>query len=102
MLKKIKISKYNETIYYEKLENGLEVYMWPNSNVSSFYATLSVKYGSVDTSFKIKNNKIHYIPQNIIYKISQLKRFHFLFAYVILYYPWCFFRLFVLNFLDKI
>ena len=50
MLKKIKINKYNETVYYEKLDNGLEVYMWPNENVNSYYATLSVKYGSVDTN----------------------------------------------------
>ena len=72
MLKKIKISKYNETIYYEKLENGLEVYMWPNSNVSSFYATLSVKYGSVDTSFKIKN-KTYEVSEGIAHFLEHLK-----------------------------
>ena len=55
MLKKLTINKYNETIYYDKLDNGLEVYMWPQTNVSNFYATLSVKYGSIDTEFKIGN-----------------------------------------------
>ena len=72
MLKKIKINKYNETIYYEKLDNGLDVYMWPNNNVSSYYATLSVKYGSVDTNFKIKN-KTYEVSKGIAHFLEHVK-----------------------------
>ena len=72
MLKKIKINKYNETVYYEKLDNGLEVYMWPNENVNSYYATLSVKYGSVDTNFKIKN-KTYEVSKGIAHFLEHVK-----------------------------
>ena len=72
MLKKIKINKYNETIYYEKLDNGLDVYMWPNNNVSSYYATLSVKYGSVDTNFRIKN-KTYEVSKGIANFLEHVK-----------------------------
>lgn len=72
MLKKIEINKYNETIYYEKLDNGLEVYMWPNNNVSSYYATLSVKYGSIDTNFKIKN-KTYEVSKGIAHFLEHVK-----------------------------
>lgn len=72
MLKKLTISKYNETVYYDKLDNGLEVYMWPQANVSNFYATLSVKYGSIDTEFKI-GNKTHQVSKGIAHFLEHVK-----------------------------
>lgn len=72
MLKKLTISKYNETVYYDKLDNGLEVYMWPQENVSNFYATLSVKYGSIDTDFKI-GNKTYQVSKGIAHFLEHVK-----------------------------
>ena len=43
----------NEKIYVYNTKCGLPIYMWVNEKVSSMYASLSVKYGSVHTKFKI-------------------------------------------------
>ena len=52
----------NEKIYVYKTKCGLPIYMWVNEKVSSMYAALSVKYGSVHTKFKIgkKVYEVHY------------------------------------------
>lgn len=56
-MKEININKVNEKIYYDKCDNGLEIYMWINEHVNDYFATLNVKYGSLDTNFKIKNKE---------------------------------------------
>ena len=38
-MKKITINQTNEVLYYEKLNNGLEVYIVPNKNQKNFYGT---------------------------------------------------------------
>ena len=48
---KISFSKLDLNLYYEKLDNGLEVYLWPNEKVQNKYVTFSTKYGSVDNEF---------------------------------------------------
>ena len=50
-MKEIIIDKVNEKLYYEKLENGLEVYLLPNTKVKSVYATITAKYGSANLNF---------------------------------------------------
>ena len=57
MMKEIKLNKLKEVIYYDKCDNGLEIYMWTNDKVNNYYATLNVKYGSCDTKFKIKDKE---------------------------------------------
>ena len=51
-MKTIKYKDADETIYYEKLSNGLEVFMYPNERAKNFYLAFNVKYGSLDTEFK--------------------------------------------------
>ncbi len=63
-MKKNKIKFYNEIIYSEKLDNGLSVYILPNHNVKEAFATLSVKYGGINHSFKL-NNKYITVPNGI-------------------------------------
>lgn len=48
----IKFPRVDETLYYEVLPNGLEVYLIPNKNVKNFYMTFSTKFGSLYTEFK--------------------------------------------------
>ena len=38
-------------MYYEKLDNGLEVYIVPKDNVNSIYVTFSTKFGSIHNEF---------------------------------------------------
>lgn len=41
----------NEEIYYEKLDNGLDVYIVPKPGFNKYYATFTTKYGSIDNKF---------------------------------------------------
>lgn len=56
-MQEIVLKGIDEKIYYEKIDNGLPVYMIVNEKVNNFYMTLSVKYGSVETEFKCKGEK---------------------------------------------
>ena len=61
MIKKT-FEKVNESIYYEKLDNGLEVYLYPTNKTKNFYITISVKYGARITKYKIGEDKVDIIP----------------------------------------
>ena len=54
-MKTINISNTNETLYYEKLDNGLEIYIVPNNNQKNFYITFNTRFGSNNTEFKTNN-----------------------------------------------
>lgn len=43
--------KLNETLYAQRLENGLEVYLVPKPNFNSTYATFATKFGSINNRF---------------------------------------------------
>ena len=53
-MKEIILKGIDEKLYYDECENGLPIYMWVNDKVNNFYMTLSVKYGSMDTEFKVE------------------------------------------------
>ena len=55
-MKEIKLKGIDEVLYYDECDNGLPIYMWVNDKVNNFYMTLSVKYGSIDTEFKVKDS----------------------------------------------
>jgi predicted Zn-dependent peptidase len=40
-----------ETLYYEKLDNGLDVYILPKPGFEQTFATFSTRYGSIDNHF---------------------------------------------------
>ena len=72
-MKKIKIEKTNEYLYYKKLENGLEIYIVPNINQKNFYITYSTKFGSINTEFKTSNNtSFKKVPNGIAHYIEHL------------------------------
>ena len=71
-MKEIKLNKLKETIYYEKLDNNLEVYMHINNNTPNYYATYNIKYGSIDTSFKI-NNKEYKVTTGSAHFLEHIK-----------------------------
>ena len=52
-MKKIKINFYDEYVYYEKIDNGLEIYVVPNNSVKDVYVTFTTKYGGVNNPFKL-------------------------------------------------
>lgn len=65
-MKKMPLCKLDLDLYYEKLDNGLEVYLIPNSKVHNKYVTFSTKYGSVDNEFiPISKSKMTKVPEGI-------------------------------------
>ena len=52
-MKKRKFERVDEEILIEKLDNGIEVYMYPTQKTKNFYITISVKYGARINKYKI-------------------------------------------------
>lgn len=50
-MKKIKLNNINEEIYYEKLENGLDVYLYTKEGCTNNYVTFTTKFGSIYNEF---------------------------------------------------
>lgn len=50
-MKTIDYKTLKETLYYEQMENGLQVYLLPKVGFSKTYGLFSTKFGSIDTSF---------------------------------------------------
>lgn len=70
-MKEIKLNKLKETIYYDKCDNGLEIYMWVKESSNYYYATFSTRFGSVDTSFKI-NGKEYNVNNGIAHFLEHI------------------------------
>jgi len=56
-MKKIKINRVNEDIYYEKLDNGMDIYFYVNKNIHNNYVTFTTKYGSIYNELKMNREK---------------------------------------------
>jgi len=54
-----------ETLYYEKLANGLDVYMLPKPGFQKTYATFATRYGSIDNHFQVEGGKEVRVPDGI-------------------------------------
>lgn len=63
-MKTNKIDFFKEIIYYEKLENGLEIYVLPNNKKEDIFVTLTTKYGGCNLPF-MYNNKYLNVPNGI-------------------------------------
>lgn len=63
-MKKGIVNFYNEKVYYDKLDNGLEVYVIPNNKIKDTFVTFTTKYGGVNYKFKY-NNKFISVPNGI-------------------------------------
>ena len=64
-MKKITINQVDENIYFEHLDNGLDVYLYVNENVHNNYVTFTTKYGSVYSEFKDNSGKMIKVPNGI-------------------------------------
>ena len=64
-MKKITIKHVNEDIYYEKLNNVLNVYLYVNKNMHNNYATFTTKYGSINNEFALEDGKFYKVPNGI-------------------------------------
>ena len=65
-MKKTNIKHLDLTLYSDKLDNGLEVYMIPKNNYNNIYVTFTTKYGSNEIEFTpIDDNKMVKVPLGI-------------------------------------
>ncbi len=65
-MKKIVIKNIDETIYYEKLDNGLEVYLCSKEDYHNNYVTLTSKFGSIYHTFiPYGEKKEYHLPNGV-------------------------------------
>ena len=65
-MKTIKLEIINENIYYEKLKNGLEVYISYQKDFNNNFACFLTKFGGLDTEFiPINEDKFVKMPSGI-------------------------------------
>lgn len=63
-MKEININTFDEKLYYEKLDNGLEVFLIPLPNNKSYYVSLTVRFGGSTRKF-LKDNKEYTVKTGI-------------------------------------
>lgn len=51
MMKRIKLNNIDEEIYYEKLDNGLDVYLFNKEGCTNNYVTFTTRFGSIYNEF---------------------------------------------------
>lgn len=71
-MKEIILEGLNEKIYEYSTKCGLKVYMWVNERVTSTFMSLSVKYGSIHTKFKV-GKKTFEVPNGVAHFLEHIK-----------------------------
>lgn len=65
-MKEIKINNINEEIFYKKLDNGLDVYLYNKDGVTNNYVTFTTKFGSIYNEFSpIGEDKMVKVPYGV-------------------------------------
>lgn len=65
-MKKLKLNKIEEEIYYEKLDNGLDVYLYSKEDCNNNYVTFTTKFGSIYNEFTpIDGEKMIKVPYGV-------------------------------------
>ncbi|MFS1513136.1 EF-P 5-aminopentanol modification-associated protein YfmH [Chengkuizengella sp. SCS-71B] len=64
-MKTIPYEKLNEKIFYEKLDNGLKVFILPKPGFKKTFATFSTNYGSIDNHFQVEGKEKVKVPDGI-------------------------------------
>lgn len=66
MMKEIKLLGLDQSVFYQKLENGLDVYLIPYKNKINYAMHYITKFGSRNTTFKpIHSKKMLTVPDGI-------------------------------------
>lgn len=66
MIKPIEYEQLQETLFHEKMSNGLDVYVLPKKGFNKTYAVFTTKYGSIDNRFvPLGKNEMVHVPDGI-------------------------------------
>lgn len=71
-MKEIEIKGLNEKVFEHTTKEGLKVYIWQNEKIKSTYMSLTVRYGAIDTHFKV-GNKTYHIPYGVAHFLEHVK-----------------------------
>jgi len=61
----------DETLYSQKLDNGLELFILPKKDFSKTFVSLSTRYGSIHTKMKV-NNQLEEYPAGIAHFLEHM------------------------------
>ena len=65
-MKKIKMDIEKEYVYHEKLDNGLNIYLYSKDDINNNYVTFTTKFGSIYNEFvPIDSDKMIKVPNGI-------------------------------------
>lgn len=65
-MEKIIFNQLQEELFYEKMSNGLEVYVLPKKSFNKTFATFTTKYGSIDNQFvPLGKSEMKTVPDGI-------------------------------------
>ena len=65
-MKKIKLKGIEEEIIYEKLNNGLDIYLYSKEGITNNYVTFTTKFGSIYNEFvPIDEKKMTKVPNGV-------------------------------------
>lgn len=64
-MEKMEYPKLQETIWHEKLDNGLDVFLLPKPGFTKTYATFTTRYGSIDNRFRPPGGELLHVPDGI-------------------------------------
>ena len=65
-MEKIKLNGIDEAIYYQKLKNGLDVYLYTKEDCTNNYITFTTKFGSFNNEFvPIGETKMIKVPHGV-------------------------------------
>ncbi|MDE6953759.1 MAG: insulinase family protein [Erysipelotrichales bacterium] len=65
-MKTIYYKTLDEKLYFEEMDNGLQVYLLPKADFSKTYGLFSTNFGSIDTTFvPLHENKMIKVPDGI-------------------------------------
>ncbi|MBR3161723.1 MAG: insulinase family protein [Bacilli bacterium] len=65
-MKKIKLNNLDEIIYYHKLKNGLDIYLYTKEGINNNYVTFTTKFGSIYNEFiPIGEKKFKQVPHGV-------------------------------------
>ncbi|KLV28368.1 MULTISPECIES: EF-P 5-aminopentanol modification-associated protein YfmH [Niallia] len=65
-MEKIEFAQLQEELYYEKLANGLKVYILPKKGFNKTFCTFTTNYGSVDNTFiPLEGSEFTQVPDGI-------------------------------------
>lgn len=65
-MKQMVIKKTNDVLYYDTLDNGLQIFMIPKVDLNNVVVSLNVKYGAIHNEFvPIDEDKMKRVPNGI-------------------------------------